>query len=166
MIELHQDLLKHSWFNKKLMVNWLSFQVCGVSCAICVTWVLSNKHFEYQTKPPEILTCSSWIKCSMMCFFPELCFQAVLFKYDVLLFNPTWGNDTSWRAYFSDGWFNHQVVFDLRCAPWMLLSRNSGISAPGKTWKKTDTNAMFYTQCDILCFFSFSMNIWYVYIYT
>ena len=26
---------------------------------------------------------------------------------------PTWGNDPNWRAYFSTGWFNHQV--DKRC---------------------------------------------------
>ena len=26
-----------------------------------------------------------------------------------ILFIPTWGNDPIWRAYFSDGWFNHQL---------------------------------------------------------
>ncbi len=26
------------------------------------------------------------------------------------MFTPTWGNDPIWRAYFSDGWFNHQLV--------------------------------------------------------
>ena len=31
------------------------------------------------------------------------------FKYFLML-TPTWGNDPIWRAYFSNGWFNHQVV--------------------------------------------------------
>ena len=25
------------------------------------------------------------------------------------MFTPTWGNDPIWRAYFSKGWFNHQL---------------------------------------------------------
>ena len=27
------------------------------------------------------------------------------------IFIPIWGNDPVWRAYFSDGWFNHQLVY-------------------------------------------------------
>ena len=27
------------------------------------------------------------------------------------IFTPTWGNDPIWRAYFSDGWFNHHLGY-------------------------------------------------------
>ena len=29
------------------------------------------------------------------------------------MFNPTWGNDPIWQAYFSKGWFNHQLASNL-----------------------------------------------------
>ena len=28
----------------------------------------------------------------------------------LFIFTPTWTNDPIWRVYFSDGWFNHQLV--------------------------------------------------------
>ena len=35
----------------------------------------------------------------------------MVFKYILFYFHPDpWGNDSIWRAYFSDGWFNHQLV--------------------------------------------------------
>ena len=27
----------------------------------------------------------------------------------LLIFSPTWGDDPIWQAYFSNGWFNHQL---------------------------------------------------------
>ena len=39
----------------------------------------------------SVSSCSRWGVSNMFLFSPQ-----------------TWGNDQIWRAYFSDGWFNHQ----------------------------------------------------------
>ena len=54
--------------------------------------------------------------CFSLFFFP---FLIAFFRSEGLsrwwfqtffIFTPIWGNDPIWRAYFSDGWFNHQLV--------------------------------------------------------
>ena len=37
-------------------------------------------------------------------------FQARWWFQIIFMFIPIWGNDPVWRAYFSDGWFNHQLA--------------------------------------------------------
>ena len=39
-----------------------------------------------------------------------VCFWMVVSNNVLFIFTPTWTNDPIWRAYFSDGWFNHQLV--------------------------------------------------------
>ena len=45
---------------------------------------------------------SSWLNHQIWLRISRWWFQTLVF------FATTWGNDPIWRAYFSDGWFNHQ----------------------------------------------------------
>ena len=52
------------------------------------------------------------------------------------IFTPTWGNDPIWRAYFSNGWFNHHLVHFSNKKISLLQDCKSGISKNGERWER------------------------------
>ena len=103
LLFVHHDLVSlHFFFNTCfrsifIWVNW-----SGVS------WLQPKRHFRIFEFGGNY---SSWYLIYCILFdFVYTCFFWVVATQILFIFIPIWGNDPIWQAYFSDGWFNHQLV--------------------------------------------------------
>ena len=55
------------------------------------------------------------------------------------IFTPTWGNDPFWRAYFSDGWFNHQLAYIMGSYVFFSSPRIPRLNTIFIPWPRTRT---------------------------
>ena len=105
------------------LTSW-DIQVSTVSAAGVKFRDVQNESMEWGSRCRIVSTAFNWVVATQIFLFLSLCGgNGPIWNLEKYLKPPrsniktlkfhrprVWGNDPIWRAYFSDGWFNHQLV--------------------------------------------------------
>ena len=74
---------------------------------------------KHRKTPPQFQSFFLWMSMS-----GYLAMEASWWVVSNIFFTPTWGRFPIWRAYLSDGWFNHQLARLFFILGWWFLEGN------------------------------------------